>query len=261
MKIDHFVKFLTIGVLSLSSIFGKVYLVSDRDEFKNAEELADKENNLEWVSEMAGKKVAVLIHGYNNDYEEAKGFFQKLSEGIKDNYDEVICYLWPGFDDFWEYKKAKKLIVSSELSSRLHVMLEKLSSEVEKLDVVGFSKGCRLALEALGKSDTKIVENLFLLAPAVDNESLEQGERYHKSLDYCEKAYVFYSKNDDVLRFGYPIFELDRALGYTGPEDRSELHPAVKLVNATKYVSGHSKYAGSAAVHAYIAKVLKKEEA
>ena len=79
-----------------------------------------------------------------------------------------------------------------------------------------------MTFEALRDASPSIVRFAWNFASAVDNESVEMGERYYSASQRCRKFYVFHSKNDPVLRVWYRVgdfFDFDTALGYSGPED------------------------------------------
>jgi hypothetical protein len=80
-----------------------------------------------------------------------------------------------------------------------------------------------VAFEALRDGTPRIVRNSWNFASAVDNESIEFGERYHHASGRCQSFYIFHSRNDSVLRVWYRVGDLvdfDTALGFSGPEDQ-----------------------------------------
>jgi hypothetical protein len=90
------------------------------------------------------------------------------------------------------------------------------------VDINSHSLGAHVTFEALKDAPATIVRNAWNFAAAVDNESIEKGERYYTATQRCQRFYVFHSKNDPVLRVWYRIgdfFDFDTALGYSGPED------------------------------------------
>ena len=79
-----------------------------------------------------------------------------------------------------------------------------------------------MAFEALRDATANVVRSAWNFASAVDNESVEKGERYYSASQRCSSFYVFHSKNDPVLRIWYRLgdfLDFDTALGYSGPED------------------------------------------
>ena len=238
----------------------QLWLMSDRGSFWDAEKISDQ-TKLETDSnrknpslaseEIKGKNVLLLIHGYNNDEKEALSTYRLIHAHVSafmdmqrsQFYDLVIGYLWPGYDDSWEYFDAKQN--TSELSKIMRSHLKTLSASAAKVDVLAHSMGNRLLLEALNYPSfkkKKVVQNYYAFAPAVDNESVEKQEKYYQSTQNCEKIFVFYSKRDDVLKWGYTLAEQDKALGYEGAENPDQLPQNVQLINCTTLVGGHSDY-------------------
>lgn len=241
-----------------SLVSAKCVLISDRKDFYDAdcfaeqqvkklidfnkpEELSDLSES-EWISRIRGKRVAILVHGYNSDYDLAIKCYSLITAKSKGVYDAVVCYLWPGGDDVWEYYKATAQIKSGTLVSRFMNVLKDLSDHATQVDVLAHSMGCRLALQTLTLQTPLRIQNLFLIAPAVDDNSIEMGDVYAAAVRQCGNIYVFYSYNDRTLRWGYPLVEWDRSLGAWGAENPEKLAPNVQLVNATDHIYSHKQY-------------------
>ncbi|MDX8430889.1 MAG: alpha/beta hydrolase [Candidatus Algichlamydia australiensis] len=254
--------------------YQNIILVSDRHGVHDADRLSDFQVRVKserdsrdrwssmpedlWNSKIKDKKVVLLIHGYNNDYEEASEYFSNLAGGTKDLYDTHVGYLWPGSDDPWEYFDARSLTMESDLSLRLLKLIEEISSDAAQIDIIAFSMGCRLVLEAVKKGEQMRISNVFFMAPAIDNESLERGEISVEDISQVENLFVFYSRRDEVLSLLYPMFELDRALGSGGPENLENVHPNVHLVDSSRYINNHSDYSSSDFIFKHIAKGSKE---
>ncbi len=236
------------------------WLISDRAAFWDAEKISD-ETEIELNSikksmaligqEVKGKNVLLLVHGYNNDAKEALSTYNLINTHVSafvdvqqsHFYDYIIGYLWPGYDDTWEYFEARSHV--SKLANKMRSHLEFLSASAAKVDILAHSMGNRLVLEALNYrplQEKRLVHNYFALAPAVDDESLEENEIYYHSTDNCEKIFIFYSKRDEVLKWSYSLAEWDRSLGYVGAEHPDRLPKNVQLINYTSLIDGHSKY-------------------
>jgi esterase/lipase superfamily enzyme len=245
-----------LGLLLASQL----WLMSDRasfwdaDKISNHTEIAQESNkkNRTLVSrEIKGKNILLLVHGYNDNAREALSTYRLINVHVSafmDShqpkfYDYVIGYLWPGFDEPWEYFKAQHNV--SELAKKMRSHLEFLSATAAKVDVLAHSMGNLLMLEALDYNsdrEKKIVQNYYALAPAVDDETIEKKEKYYYSTQNCEKLFVFYSKRDEVLKWSYSLAEGHRALGFEGAEHLDELPQNVHLINCTSFVGQHSQY-------------------
>ena len=119
-----------------------------------------------------------------------------------------------------------------------------------------------MTFEALRDATANVVRYAWNFASAVDNESVEKGERYYSAAQRCQKFYVFHSKNDPVLRTWYRIgdfFDFDTALGYSGPEDPRAImdHSRnVTVINCKDIVSSHGGYRSTGQVWSFMQQEL-----
>jgi len=252
--------------------------MSDRDHFWEADKLSAK-TQIAWdgvadqptidIKKLKDKKVLLVVHGFNNSSKDAMESYRTVADHIaalKDGdgngiYDLVIGYLWPGYDNKLEYFAAKKH--TTQLKEKLQDHLIFLSSMAAKVDILAHSMGNRLVFEALNfppkKEEKKLVENVYSLAAAVDNESIEDDQKYSHVSKNCEDIFIFHSKQDDVLEFLYTFAEWDKALGFEGVENLKKLPNNVQLVDFTTFVTGHSQYFCAPNVYAFIRKELLKQ--
>ncbi len=177
----------------------------------------------DFLSDLPEKKILILVHGYNNEPEDVHNAYAILEERIKTlisgniRYDQVIGYIWPGGDDVLDYYAAKTR--ANALARRFGIWLQKMSDNQAIVDVMGHSMGVRVILKGLKTRSSKVVRNVFTMAAAVDNESIEIDEEFYPSTKNCENLFVFHSKNDLTLKYAYTAAEFDYALGFKGPED------------------------------------------
>lgn len=211
--------------------------------------------------QVSGKRVLLLVHGYNNEFDDVVRAYSLIEDHIgrlmKDKYDLIIGYTWPGGDDRFDYFSAKTR--TGALSPRFQETLRKLHSASTRpaaLDIMTHSMGARLALESLKLLTTRgVVRNLFLMASAVDNESIERGEEYFTANGRVRNSFVFHSKHDQVLSLAYRIAEFDRALGLHGPEDPADVmqHSTHTLViNCKHHINGHGDYKGEDEIYRFL---------
>ena len=109
----------------------------------------------------------------------------------------------------------------AESASRFSTLLAALRGVRATIDLNTHSLGAHVAFEALREGTPRIVRNSWNFASAVDNESIELGERYHDASGRCQSFYVFHSRNDSVLRVWYRVgdlFDFDNALGFQDPK-------------------------------------------
>lgn len=214
------------------------------------------------IDELVGKRVLVLIHGYNNSTKDALTTYQQVSERftqLKDPngqelYDIVIGYLWPGNDSRYEYYEAKAHTV--ELALRFQSALQQLSSQAKSVDLFAHSMGNRLTLEALKlfpeTSEKAPIQNFYSLAAAVDDESIERHQEFYSSTLQCENIFVFHSEKDDVLKYLYLSSEMDRALGFLGSENIEHAPENVRFIDCTAFVDNHSGYFTTSPLYSFI---------
>jgi hypothetical protein len=130
------------------------------------------------------------------------------------------------------------------------------------VDVNSHSLGAHVTFEALKDTGASIVRNAWNFASAVDNESVEKGERYFTATQRCQRFYVFHSKNDPVLRIWYRVgdfFDFDTALGYSGPEDPRSImdhSPNLTVINCKDVVASHGGYRSTGQVWSFMQQEL-----
>jgi esterase/lipase superfamily enzyme len=224
----------------------------------------------EFVQELLGKRIVVLVHGYNNDESDVVDSYRTIDAhmrllGFVDHehapYDALVGFVWPGGALGVSFPFARQR--ASETAMPFHTLLTTLRAAGTTIDLNAHSLGTQVALEALRMADTRLLRHSWNFAAAIDNESIESGERYFDASQRCDRFYVFHSKNDARLRFWYRVgdfFDFDIALGYSGPEDpgtiiNSSKH--VRVINCKDVVQSHSAYRYSGEVWSYMARELK----
>ena len=208
------------------------------------------------------REMVVLIHGFNNDAEEAgrsyQGFREQqrlLDEAQPWPLDEILADLfWPGDADwraldgldFLAYPKA--VTTAREAGTRLATYLASLP-QLQRVHFLGHSLGCRVVLEtirALQAQGSLAIGRVCLMAAAVPTFMVEPDGRLADSLRACERVLILYSDADRVLRFAFPPGQsvadgpegfLPRALGLRRP--RPTLPGRVDCVEASGADHGH----------------------
>jgi esterase/lipase superfamily enzyme len=204
------------------------------------------------------KNVLLLIHGYNNDPNDVNRAYEIIEKNTKQHiqhFDIVVGYTWPGGDDGLDYFSAKKR--ASSVAKRFNSILRETMSQCTSLGIMSHSMGGRISLMALeslqlANHPKSVPVWQYLMATAVDNESIEVGERYYDATQYDDHSYIFHSKRDTVLKTAYLLAEWDRALGYTGPENVADIHANTKVANCKKKIKSHGSYKRTVDIYKYI---------
>ncbi len=220
--------------------------------------VSTKKTRQDYQNFVENNKVLILCHGYNNELDDVLRAYKTIVNNeckYTKHFDTIVGYTWPAGDNFLEYHAAKKR--ASAVARRFADLLKTTMSNCSELAVMSHSMGCRVSLLACedlieDKVDKRTKFCQFLMAAAVDNESVEKDERYYKAASYADNTYAFHSKNDDTLSVGYRIAEWDRALGHSGPENPGAISPKTKVINCKTVVKSHGAYKRTQQVYEYI---------
>ena len=222
----------------------------------------------DFLQELAGKRVTVLIHGYNNEELDVLKSYSAIDTqmrllgflgGSAAAYDAVVGFAWPGGALGVAFPFARQRAIDA--APRFARVLTNMQSAGVIIDLNTHSLGAHVTLEAL-RDAPPLVRNAWNFASAVDNESIEVSERYYVASQRCSRFFVFHSKNDPVLRIWYRIGDLwdfDTALGFSGPEDPAAIinsSPHVRVINCKDVVQSHGGYRSSGQVWAYMSQEL-----
>jgi pimeloyl-ACP methyl ester carboxylesterase len=195
----------------------------------------------------ARRECLVLVHGFNNtDGEAAEAYFgfRTRQKEIFNDPDIAVFdrrfgdAFWPGDADWWSFfDKADALIypgavhTAVKAATELAELLWRMPS-LERVDLIGHSLGCRVALETLLLLRTRslpIIGRVVLMAAAVPSEMLESDGKFYGLLTELAAEgttiRVLHSKSDWVLHYTFPFGQSAaggkeasaRALGRFGP--------------------------------------------
>lgn len=262
-------------MISARKDFWDSNLLSDSDEIRNVvltdDSLGDVVTEADFLDQIKGKKILFLLHGYNNEEDDVVRAYNiienKVNSMLRLNsgepvYDTIIGFTWPGGDDGLDYFAARRR--SGAVAPRVDRWMTKMTKVTEAIDVMSHSMGCRIALMAQKYSSVIKLRNLFTMAAAVDDELIELKQEYYGATQFCGGVYVFHSVNDPVLANAYKVAELDRALGYSGPEDTAaiiEHSKNVKVINCKNIIKKHGAYKDTDSIYQYIANEFSPNKA
>jgi esterase/lipase superfamily enzyme len=261
-----------------------MFVVSCRKDFWSATEFAltDEIRDLDldtgtgpvitptaFLEALAHKRITVLVHGYNNERLDVLGSYRTIDAQMRllgflgaasPPYEALVGFAWPGGATGVSFPFARGR--ADDTAPRFGQLLADLRDGGATVDLNTHSLGTHVALEALREGSAQMVRNAWHFASAVDNESIEHGERYFDASRQAVRFYVFHSKHDPVLRVWYRLgdfFDFDTALGYSGPEDPRAIldhSPHVRVINCKDVVTSHGGYRSSGQVWSFMAQEL-----
>lgn len=204
-----------------------------------------------------GKRILVLVHGYNNVLEDivrAYSIVERMTgTHVAGFYDAVVGYTWPGGDAPLDWYLPRRR--AGLAGPRLGTVLDDLRRSAASIDLMSHSLGARVALKAIDAAARGTVRVHFLLASAVDNESIEGREKYHAATRKTGETLVLHSRHDSILKFGYSAAQWDLALGLHGPEDPGDIaehSPNVVIGNCKHVIERHGQYKSSVEVYTFL---------
>jgi Alpha/beta hydrolase of unknown function (DUF900) len=261
-----------------------MFVVSCRKDFWSATEFATADEIREldldtgqgpvltpaaFAEALAHKRITVLVHGYNNERLDVLGSYRTIDAQMRllgflgatrAPYDALVGFAWPGGATGVSFPFARGR--ADDTAPRFGRLLAALRDGGATVDLNTHSLGAHVALEALREAAAPVVRHAWNFASAVDNESIEHGERYFDASRQTARFYVFHSKNDPVLRVWYrlgDVFDFDTARGSSGPEDPRAImdhSPHVTVINCKDIVTSHGGYRSSGQVWAFMAQEL-----
>ncbi|HEY3177086.1 MAG TPA: alpha/beta hydrolase [Candidatus Polarisedimenticolia bacterium] len=218
------------------------------------------------VEEVRGQHILILVHGFRNPLNKVAPAYARLEQGLGQYgllgagmYGKVIGFLWPGFETALGFFVA--VPSANRSASHLRKLLNLAKGSAHSIDVQTHSLGARVGLQAMAFPSEVWVDNLLLSAPAVDNESLEPGKEFHVSLQSCRRCLVYHSTKDGVLKVGYRVGALDKALGYKGPQHPEIIRKKCRevfVVDCSAIVKSHGGYRAAAKYYQQWVRVLSE---
>ena len=200
---------------------------------------------------VSGQVGIVVVHGYNSKnvdpaYAEIVSNMGKEGHLLYNPYVATAPYAfillvkWPGGwkGGYWAAEaRAYGFLGMDGAGQRLHDFLQALPAAA--LDIMGHSLGCGVVLKCLSALDTGI-RNCFLVAAAVDNESVCVGGRWVDGVVGLQGFCACYVGENDGALLAYNFAKFDRALGKCGPDGKRPENLVV--VESTDWSEGHSDF-------------------
>jgi pimeloyl-ACP methyl ester carboxylesterase len=208
-------------------------------------------------------RVVIATHGFNVNHERGVGSLRKLSEllGLSES-DALLAVLWPGDHQLRAVSYPVEGRDADDSAVQLVRFLDRVTSKYARptISLVAHSLGSRVVLEAAVEllSDGWHIEQVCLLAAAVNDFCLATSSDYRVVSESVTSLAVLASRKDFVLRFAYPVgnfmeaflffgHETGKALGYHGARGNKGTEEAVpdrvySLVIPSDLEVGHGDY-------------------
>jgi len=130
----------------------------------------------EFVQQIQGKRVMVLVHGYNNEERDVVASYRTIDErmrllgflgGRNAAYDAIVGFAWPGGAVGVSFPFARQR--AGESARRFASLLSTLRTAGATIDLNTHSLGAHVAFEALSDAVAQTVRNAWNFASAVDS--------------------------------------------------------------------------------------------
>lgn len=210
MKKILFLLLLFVFAISYANAAGSLVMVraDDDEEFLSSPEKM-KFKNLD-ASFDKNKDTIIIIHGWLNDYKEAKRVCKEVIKPAREVFgnSNYVGFHWPSLDAWFgsavrHADKAGKYLVHTLIHiSKLY------NNNGHKIHIFCHSLGARVTLDALTRSgiEEAALGKVCFTGAAVANDS------FSKSFSGANKKgqemnYIYFSKKDDVLSKLYALYE------------------------------------------------------
>lgn len=179
---------------------------------------------------LQASRVVFITHGYNVPQEPGVRSLDAFAHRLRGAMPgaAIVPVLWPG-DNFLRglaYPVKGKTADDTARAFARWIFDRELHQK--DLNFISHSLGARVVLETVKLLYPARVNEVCLMAAAVDDSSLLRERQYQPVLERIQRVSVLSSKKDRVLRYAYPAGDLthffqnlrnppDMALGYHGP--------------------------------------------
>ncbi|MBN2082604.1 alpha/beta hydrolase [bacterium] len=173
--------------------------------------------------------IVIVIHGFNNPPDKALYKFDLAQSSLRNAgfTGQVVGFSWDadtqhdpiGITGF--HTGDRHAALNGAKLAQFAVDWKRRNPHT-RLHVIGYSMGCRMALECLWQltdeprfNNTGVkIDTVHLLGASLDNEVVECGERYGEAIETaCGEFFNYYSGKDTALGAFYWVKEADKSLG------------------------------------------------
>ncbi len=228
-------------------------------EFKKASEGKEaQERALEDIP--TDKDTLLLIHGFNNDFDQVTGAYLDFEKRIRDVgfQGNAIGFTWPSFGQWYMYHGDQEQVeyAAPALVKLLQRFLPRLGPN--SLHVNAHSMGNYLLIQALAShpGTARLLDQVTCFAADVSNDILEKGEKGFRTARRVSRLTSYFNRKDPVLGVS-AIINADGRLGMNGADEAALLPDNTFQVDCSTVIEGHSDYRKSVEVMQDLAAVLK----
>lgn len=207
------------------------------------------------LKDCTAKHILFYIHGYNNMPEDAFKTtidLQRLFDVQQENLIKVVPIIWPCDNDFGLIKDYWDDQMTADASgaglSRIFCKLEKWQKEstdpcTKRIHILAHSMGNRVLRSTLQAWQKYFVpqglsivfRSIFLVAPDMDNQTLEEGNPGHIITECAKNVIVCYAPDDRALECSKALNLRGKRLGDTGNKHYDKLPINVSQIDCDKY--------------------------
>lgn len=216
------------------------------------------------LDDVPPKKILILIHGYNNKHESVFRAYHTIERRIKKaeiKYDAIVGFIWAGCDMFLEWWEAEG--TANKTAPLFLQLLLTLKRHGCSIDLMTHSLGARVSLKALQNifyedDSQKVIDNYFLTAGAIDDDSLEAHGEFSFASSNISNLYIMHSFRDGVLRNIYRIGEGGaEAIGDEGPNDLNNIKQCNAFkIDCEEVISSHGEYCKEEKIYEFMKDAL-----
>jgi len=184
--------------------------------------------NLEQLKQSS--RIAFITHGYNVNEYDGRYALSRLAAIMNQHLPDlaVVQVIWPGDNFLRGLAYPFKGRTADDTATKLAAFIQHHDLHRKELNFISHSLGARVVLETIKQLGSVRVNQVCLLAAAVDDSALLKAAQFQEPLSRIRRVTVLASRDDRVLKFAYPAGDLthffqnlrnppDFALGFHGP--------------------------------------------
>lgn len=170
----------------------------------------------------AATKVAFLVHGFNvneNDGRSGLGLFAARERPDLPDH-ALVTVLWPGDHFLRAASYPFEGDDADDTADALASFIMDLLQGTSVYSFVGHSLGCRVVMETVSRLSKAWVDQVCLMAAAIDDDALADPKAYRNAASKkANRVAVLSSTEDRVLKLAYPLGDFLQSLIFFWRDD------------------------------------------